>query len=118
MNQALYCITQQEVMCTLLIKINHDVDVVTKIPNLIKVNLFVVLEQHKTGYGDIGYQNTVIWLSLGIVLKTVWELRAAFVRRRRRTFQGTQRKNGGRSCICCLCDSTKYQTARQGSICT
>lgn len=43
MNQALYCITQQEVMCKLLIKINHDVDVVTEIPNLIKVNLFVVL---------------------------------------------------------------------------
>lgn len=43
MNQALYCITQQEVMYKLLIKINQIVDAVTKIANLIKVNLFVVL---------------------------------------------------------------------------
>ena len=65
-----------------VLKLNHVIDVVTKTANFIRTSVlnhrqFVsLLEEHETEHGDIGYHTAVRWLSLGKVLKRVWDLRA------------------------------------------
>ncbi|KAF7246160.1 General transcription factor II-I repeat domain-containing protein 2B [Varanus komodoensis] len=78
----LHRIIHQEVLCKSVLKINHVIDVVTKVVNFIRARAlnhrqFVVyLEEHESEHGDLGYQTAVRWLSLGKVLKRVWDLRA------------------------------------------
>ncbi|XP_060779093.1 general transcription factor II-I repeat domain-containing protein 2A-like [Neoarius graeffei] len=77
----LHCIIHQEVLCKTVLKMNHVVDAVTKTVNFIRVRAlnhrqFVAfLEENEIEHGDISYHCTVRWLSLGKVLKSVWDLR-------------------------------------------
>ncbi|KAJ4935481.1 hypothetical protein JOQ06_017014 [Pogonophryne albipinna] len=65
-----------------LLKIHHVIDVVTKIVNFIRARALnhrqfvALLEEHETEHSDIGYHRAVRWLSLGKVLKRVWDLKA------------------------------------------
>lgn len=78
----LHCIIHQNVLCKSVLKVNHVADVATKIVNFIRAQALnhrqfvALLEEHETEHGDIGYQTTVRWLSLGKVLKRVWDLKA------------------------------------------
>ena len=78
----LHCIIHQNVLCKSVLKLNHVIDVITKTVNFIRARAlnhrqFVsLLEEHENEHGDIGYHTAVRWLSLGKVLKRVWDLRA------------------------------------------
>ncbi|KAG2458422.1 GTD2A protein, partial [Polypterus senegalus] len=78
----LHCVIHQEMLCKSVLKISHVIDVVTKIINFIRAGAlnnrqFVsLLEEHESEHSDIDYQTAVRWLSLGKVLKRVWDLRA------------------------------------------
>lgn len=78
----LHCIIHQHVLCKSVLKINHVIDVVTKIVNFIRARALnhrqfvALLEEHETEHSDIGYHAAVRWLSLGKVLKRVWDLKA------------------------------------------
>ncbi|KAF0024904.1 hypothetical protein F2P81_021785 [Scophthalmus maximus] len=78
----LHCIIHQNVLCKSVLKLNHVIDVITKTVNFIRARAlnhsqFVsLLEEHETEHGDIGYHTAVRWLSLGKVLKRVWDLRS------------------------------------------
>ncbi|GCC27427.1 hypothetical protein chiPu_0005851 [Chiloscyllium punctatum] len=70
-----------EVLCKSVLKINHVVDVVTKIVNFIRARALnhrqfvALLEENETLHHDLGYHTAVRWLSLGEMLKSVWDLR-------------------------------------------
>ncbi|XP_060691829.1 LOW QUALITY PROTEIN: general transcription factor II-I repeat domain-containing protein 2A-like [Hemiscyllium ocellatum] len=70
----LYCIIHQEVLRKSVLKINHVVDVVTKIVNFIR-QFVALLEENETEHRDVGYHTAVRWHSLGKMLKRVWDLR-------------------------------------------
>ena len=78
----LHCIIHQHVLCKSVLKINHVVDVVTKIVNFIRARAlnhrqFVsLLEEQESEHSDIRYHTAVRWLSLGKVLKRFWDLKA------------------------------------------
>ncbi|KAM4043630.1 general transcription factor II-I repeat domain-containing protein 2B-like [Anomaloglossus baeobatrachus] len=78
----LHCIIHQEALCKSVLKISHVVDVVTKTVNFIRARALnhrqfvALLEEHESEHSDIGYHTAVRWLSLGKVLKRVWDLRA------------------------------------------
>lgn len=78
----LHCILHQHVLCKSVIKINHVIDVVTKIVNFIRARALnhrqfvALLEEHQTEHNDISYHTAVRWLSLGKVLKRVWDLKS------------------------------------------
>ncbi|GCC25077.1 hypothetical protein chiPu_0003482 [Chiloscyllium punctatum] len=71
----------EEVLCKSVLKINHVVDAVTKIVNFIRARALnhrqfvALLEENETENRDIGYHTAVRWLSLGKMLKSVWDLR-------------------------------------------
>ncbi|XP_031696788.1 general transcription factor II-I repeat domain-containing protein 2B-like [Anarrhichthys ocellatus] len=71
----LHCIIHQNVLCKSVLKLNHVIDVVTKIVNVIRARALnhrqcvALLEQHET-------EHSCQWLSLGKVLKRVQDLRA------------------------------------------
>ncbi|XP_072412122.1 general transcription factor II-I repeat domain-containing protein 2A-like [Chiloscyllium punctatum] len=77
----LHCIIHQEVLCKSELKINHVVDVVAKIVNFIRPRAlnhrqFVsLLEENETEHRDKDYHTAVRWLSLGKMLKSVWDLK-------------------------------------------
>ncbi|XP_075322580.1 general transcription factor II-I repeat domain-containing protein 2B-like [Odontesthes bonariensis] len=77
----LHCIIHQHVLCKSLLKMNHVIDVVTKIVNFIRARALnhrqfvALLEDHESEHSDIGYHTAVRWLSLGKVLKRVWDLK-------------------------------------------
>lgn len=78
----LHCIIHQHVLCKSVLKINHVIDVVSKIGNFIRARALnhrqfvALLEEHETEHSDIDYHTAVRWLSLGKVLKSVWDLKA------------------------------------------
>ncbi|KAJ8259903.1 hypothetical protein GJAV_G00174760 [Gymnothorax javanicus] len=78
----LHCIIHQHVLCKSVLKLNHVIDVVTKTVNFIRARALnhrqfvALLEEHETEHSDIGYHTAVRWLSLGKVLKRVWDLKA------------------------------------------
>ena len=78
----LHCIIHQHVLCKSVLKINQVIDVVTKIVNFIRARalnhrqFIALLEEHETEHRDIGYHTAIRWLSLGKVLKRVWDLKA------------------------------------------
>ncbi|XP_072436522.1 general transcription factor II-I repeat domain-containing protein 2A-like [Chiloscyllium punctatum] len=77
----LHCIIHQEVLCKSVLKINHVVDVVTKIVNFIRARALnhrqfvALLEENETEHRELGYHTAFRWLSLGKMLKSVWDLR-------------------------------------------
>ena len=77
----LHCILHQEVLCKSVLKMNHVIDVVTKIVNFIRARALnhrqfvALLEENENEHCDISYHTAVRWLSLGKVLKNVWDLR-------------------------------------------
>ncbi|XP_038564407.1 general transcription factor II-I repeat domain-containing protein 2A-like [Micropterus salmoides] len=77
----LHCIIHQEVLCKTVLKMNHVVDAVTKTVNFIRGRALnhrqfvALLEENELEHGDISYHCTIRWLSLGKVLKSVWDLR-------------------------------------------
>lgn len=79
-----FCIVlyTKHVLCKSVPKINHVIDVVTKIVNFIRAQALnhrqfvALLEEHETEHSDISYHIAVRWLSLGKVLKRVWDLKA------------------------------------------
>ncbi|XP_071063277.1 general transcription factor II-I repeat domain-containing protein 2B-like [Pseudochaenichthys georgianus] len=78
----LHCIIHQHVLCKSVLKIDHVIDVVPKIVNFIRARALnhrqfvALLEEHETEHRDIGYHTAIRWLSLGKVLKRVWDLKA------------------------------------------
>ncbi|XP_035242994.1 general transcription factor II-I repeat domain-containing protein 2B-like [Anguilla anguilla] len=78
----LHCILHQHVLCKSVLKIDNVIDVVTKIVNFIRARALnhrqfvALLEEHETEHVDISYHTAVRWLSLGKVLKRVWDLKA------------------------------------------
>ncbi|XP_044075180.1 general transcription factor II-I repeat domain-containing protein 2B-like [Siniperca chuatsi] len=78
----LHCIIHQHVLCKSVLKSNHVIDVVSKIVNFIRARALnhrqfvALLEEHESEHSDIGYHTAVRWLSLGKVLKRVWDLKA------------------------------------------
>ncbi|XP_072403927.1 general transcription factor II-I repeat domain-containing protein 2B-like [Chiloscyllium punctatum] len=77
----LHCIIHQEELCKSVLKINHVVDVVTKIVNFIRARALnhrqfvALLEENETKHRDIGYHIAVRGLNLDKMLKSVWDLR-------------------------------------------
>ncbi|GCC42994.1 hypothetical protein chiPu_0027270, partial [Chiloscyllium punctatum] len=77
----LHCIIHQEALCKSVLKIDQVVDVGTKIVNFIRARALnhrqfvALLEENATEHRDIGYHTAVRWLSLGKMLKSVWDLR-------------------------------------------
>ena len=73
----LHCILHQEVLCKSVLKMNHVIDVVTKIVNFIRARALnhrqfvALLEENENEHCDISYHTAVRWLSLGKVLKNV-----------------------------------------------
>lgn len=71
----------QHVLCKSMPKIDYVMDVVTKIVYFIKARELnqrqfdALLEEHEGEYRDIGYHTAIRWLSLGKVLKRVWDLK-------------------------------------------
>lgn len=78
----LHCIIHQVMLCKYVLKIYHVTDVVSTTVNFIRARALnhrqfvALLEEHETEHGDIGYHTAVRWLSLGKVLKRVWDPRA------------------------------------------
>ncbi|XP_075907338.1 general transcription factor II-I repeat domain-containing protein 2B-like [Nelusetta ayraudi] len=78
----LHCIIHQHVLCRSVLKIDHVIDVVAKTVNFIRARALnqrqfgSLLEEHETEQRNIGYHIAVRWLSLGKVLKRVWDLKA------------------------------------------
>ncbi|MBN3272834.1 GTD2B protein, partial [Polyodon spathula] len=76
----LHCILHQEVLCKNILKLGNVVDTVIKLVNFIKARalnhrLFIsLLEKSKSELKDVVYHMNVRWLSLGKVLKRVWDL--------------------------------------------
>ena len=61
---------------------NHVVDTVTKVVNLIRSKSLThrefvsLLEETELGHADLPYHTNVRWLSLGKVLKREWDLKS------------------------------------------
>lgn len=76
-----HCILHQENLCKAALKIKHIIDPVVKAINLIRSNglkhrqFRALIEDMESNFGDILYHSSVRWLSLGIVLTRVWNLR-------------------------------------------
>ena len=78
----LHCIIHQEVLCKRILKLDHVVNTVKKVVNYIRTRglnhrqFVTLLEEFESEHTDVLYHSNVRWLSFGIVLKRVWELRA------------------------------------------
>ncbi|XP_005817565.2 general transcription factor II-I repeat domain-containing protein 2-like [Xiphophorus maculatus] len=77
----LHCIIHQHVLCKSVLKMNHVINVVSNIVNFIRARALnhrqfvALLEDHASEHSDISYHTPVRWLSLGKVLKRVWDLK-------------------------------------------
>lgn len=75
----LHCILHQHVLCKSVLKINH---VVTEIASFIRAQalnhrqLVTLVEEQESEHEDTGSHTSIRWLSLGKVLKRVWDLKA------------------------------------------
>ncbi|XP_068507798.1 general transcription factor II-I repeat domain-containing protein 2B-like [Syngnathus scovelli] len=77
----LHCIIHEHMLCKSVLKMNHVIDVVTNIVSFIRARALnhrqfvALLEDHESQHSDISYHTPVRWLSLGKVLKKVWDLK-------------------------------------------
>ncbi|XP_006030981.1 general transcription factor II-I repeat domain-containing protein 2-like [Alligator sinensis] len=78
----LHCIIHQEVLCKSVLKLSTVVDTVTKVVSYIRARglnhrqFAALLEGSESEHTDVLHDTSVSWLSLGNILKRVWELRA------------------------------------------
>lgn len=76
-----HCILHQENLCKSALNMKHVVDPVVSVVNTIRARALnhrqfqSLLEDMEAEHGDVLYHNNVRWLSLGKVLKRVWDLR-------------------------------------------
>ncbi|XP_042238726.1 general transcription factor II-I repeat domain-containing protein 2B-like [Homarus americanus] len=77
----LHCIIHQEVLCKSVLNLSHVVDTVVKVVNYIRASglnhrqFITLLEDLESDHTDVLYHTNVRWLSLGKILKRVWELK-------------------------------------------
>uniref|UniRef100_H2YX15 DUF4371 domain-containing protein n=1 Tax=Ciona savignyi TaxID=51511 RepID=H2YX15_CIOSA len=77
----LHCIIHQEALCKKVLDIKHVVDPVVKIVNLIRARglnhrqFITFLEDCGSDHSDVPYHTAVRWLSVGRVLRRVWDLK-------------------------------------------
>ena len=81
----LHCVIHQESLCKSALNIKHVTNSIVNVVNLIRARglnhrqFRALLEDLKTEHLDVLYQSRVRWLSLGKVLRRVWELREEIV---------------------------------------
>ncbi|KAK3797580.1 hypothetical protein RRG08_054608 [Elysia crispata] len=77
----LHCIIHQEVLCKNVLDMRHVVDPVVKIVNFIRARglnhrqFTKLLEDSDSHHSDVPYHTVVRWLSVGKVLRRVWDLK-------------------------------------------
>ena len=77
----LHCIIHQEVLCKSVLDMKHVVDPVVKIVNFIRARglnhrqFITLLKDCGCDHSDVLYHTAVRWLSLGKVLRRVWDLK-------------------------------------------
>ena len=77
----LHCIIHQEVLCKKVLDMKHVVDPVVKVVNFIRVRglnhrqFITLLEDCDSDHSGVPYHTAVRWLSLGKVLRRVWDLK-------------------------------------------
>ena len=77
----LHCIIHQEVLCKKMLDIKHVVDPVVKIVNFIwarglkRKEFIMLLEDCDSDHSGVLYHTAVRWLSVGKVLRLVWDLK-------------------------------------------
>jgi hypothetical protein len=75
-----HCILHQESLCKAALDLKHVVDPIVSVVNTIRARALhhrqfkSFLEDVEAEYEDVIYHNSVRWLSLGKVIKRVWEL--------------------------------------------
>ena len=76
-----HCIIHQESLCKSVLDLKHVIDPVVRVINLIRARglnyrqFKRLLDDMESEYSDVLYHSKVRWLSLGNVLKRVWNLR-------------------------------------------
>ena len=76
-----HCIIQQENLCKSVLDLKHVIDPVVHVINLIRARglnhwqFKCLLDDMESEYSDVLYHSKVRWLSLGNVLRRVWNLR-------------------------------------------
>eukprot|EP00106_Octopus_bimaculoides_P003328 XP_014770770.1 PREDICTED: general transcription factor II-I repeat domain-containing protein 2-like [Octopus bimaculoides] len=76
-----HCILHQERVCKAALDLKHVVDPVVSMVNTVRARALYhrqfksLLENVEAEYGDVIYHNSIQWLSLGKILKWVWELK-------------------------------------------
>lgn len=76
-----HCIIHQESLCKTALQFKHIVDPVVSVVNIIRARglnhrqFISFLEEMDAEHSDVLYHNNVRWLSIGKVLKRVWDLR-------------------------------------------
>ena len=77
----LHCIIHQEVLCKKVLDMKHVVDPVVKVVNFIRARglnhrQFITLQEDcDSDHSGVPYHTAVRWLSLGKVLRRVWDLK-------------------------------------------
>ena len=80
-----HCIIHQESLCKAALQFKHIVDPVVSVVNIIRARglnhrqFISLLEDMDAEHSDVLYHNNVRWLSVGNVLKRVWDLREEIV---------------------------------------
>lgn len=81
----LHCVIHQESLCKAVLNIKHVIDPVVRVINLIRARALnhrqfkALLEDLETKHHDVLYHNSVRWLSLGNILRRVWDLKEEIV---------------------------------------
>ena len=79
-----HCILHQESLCKAALDLRHIIDPIVSLVNTIRARALrhrqfqSLPEDLKAEYGDVIYQNSVRWLSLGKVIKRVCHCRMRF----------------------------------------
>lgn len=77
----LHCIIHQEALSKSVLKLDHVTKTVVKLVNFIRARalnhrqFIQLLEEREADHTDVPYHSNVRWLSLGTVLRRVWDLR-------------------------------------------
>lgn len=81
----LHCVIHQESLCKAALNIKHVIDPVVSMINLIRARALnhrqfkALLEDLETEHHDVLYHSSVRWLSLGNILRRVWDLKEEIV---------------------------------------